>query len=129
MPLHGAAQVRACCVRIVLFHRHHIVMITTITRFALPHRFTREEARAAFLASTPRFRAVPGLLRKFYLLSDDGLHAGGVYLWQNREAAERMFTPEWHALIRDKYGSEATVSWFDSPVLIDNLAGETLADD
>lgn len=102
-------------------------MITTITRFALPQRFTHEEARLAFLASAPKFRETPGLLRKFYLLSEDGLYGGGVYLWQSREAAERVFTPAWHAFIREKYGSEATVSWFDTPVVLDNLVGETLS--
>lgn len=103
-------------------------MITTITRFALPHAFSQEEARAAFLASSAKFRATEGLIRKYYLLSDDRLFGGGVYLWRSRADAERVFTPAWHDFIREKYGSEASVSWFETPVIVDNLAGDTLAD-
>lgn len=100
-------------------------MFTTITNFALPHAFTHEEARAAFMASVPKFRETPGLLRKFYLLAEDGLSAGGVYLWRSREDAERLFTPEWHDFVRNKYGSDASIGWFASPIVLDNVAGET----
>ncbi|HZW72537.1 MAG TPA: monooxygenase, partial [Caldimonas sp.] len=68
-------------------------MITTITTFRMPKPLTREEARRVFLTTAPRYRDVPGLVRKAYVLSEDGATACGVYLWKSRADAEAMYTP------------------------------------
>jgi len=81
-------------------------MITTITAFHLPRPITRDEARQLFLGTAPTYRDVPGLVRKCYVLSEDGRTAGGVYLWVSRSAAEAMYTDEWRAVVREKYGVE-----------------------
>jgi heme-degrading monooxygenase HmoA len=66
-------------------------MITVITRFQLPAGVTADQIRAAFDEAAPRFRNVPGLVRKQFLRSKDCRTAGGVYLW-NDEPAARAFT-------------------------------------
>ena len=103
-------------------------MITALVQFKLPQRLTREEARAIFAGTAPRYREIEGLIRKYYLLAEDGATAGGVYLWNTREDAERLFTDEWKAFIRDKYGAEPSVTYFASPVVVDNAADEIVAD-
>src|SRR5215218_2141671 len=65
-------------------------MITAIVRFLLTPGTTLDKAKALFEGSTPRYRAAPGLVRKYYLFGEDG-SGGGVYLWESREAAERMY--------------------------------------
>ena len=64
--------------------------VTAIVRFALPEGKTREAATAAFEASAPLYRGVQGLIRKYYLLSEDGRTGGGVYLFNSREDAEGL---------------------------------------
>lgn len=98
-------------------------MIITLTQFALPQPITLEEARALFLSTAPRYRDVPGLLRKHYVLSEDGRTAGGVYLWNSRAEAEATYTPAWRAFVQEKYGTEPVVTYLDSPVTVDNVAG------
>ncbi|NHZ89820.1 monooxygenase [Massilia sp. CCM 8733] len=97
-------------------------MIIAMTAFALPKPITREEARAIFLSTAPTYQDVPGLLQKHYLLSEDGATAGGVYVWASREQAEAMYTEAWRAFVRGKYGTEPSVTYFDSPVMVDNVA-------
>lgn len=104
-------------------------MIITITTFNLPKPITRDEARRIFLTTAPTYRGVQGLFRKHYLLSEDGKTAGGVYLWNSRQDAEAMYTESWRAFVRDKYHTEPTVTYFDSPVVVDNIAQQVLADD
>ncbi|MFV0679103.1 YdhR family protein [Ottowia sp.] len=104
-------------------------MITTITTFALPKAITREEAKGIFLSTAPRYQAVPGLVRKCYVLSEDGKTAGGIYLWKRREDALALYTEEWRAFVREKYQTEPQVTYFSSPVVVDNLTHEILADD
>lgn len=103
-------------------------MITTLVQFKLPQPLTRAQAREAFLGSAPKYRAVPGLIRKVYLLTEDGGTGGGVYFWNSRADAERLFDDEWRRFIRDKYDTEPTVTYFDSPVTVDNVAGEIVSD-
>ena len=103
-------------------------MITVINTIRLPKPVTREEARTIFLSTAPKYQGVAGLLRKSYLLSEDGNTVGGIYLWNSRAEAELMYTEGWRAFVREKYGAEPSVTYFDSPVVVDNLTHEILSD-
>ena len=103
-------------------------MITVIVTFQLPKPMTREEARAIFLSTAPKYQGVSGLVRKYYVLSQDGKTAGGVYLWNSLEDAEKLYTNEWRKFIADKYGAEPTLNYFATPVVVDNLIGEIITD-
>ena len=70
-------------------------MITAIVQFKLPNPVSRDKAQQLFLGTAPKYRDAAGLVRKDYLLSDDGATAGGAYLWNSREDAEHMYSPEW----------------------------------
>ncbi len=102
-------------------------MITAIVTFALPQPITQEEAQKIFLSTAPRYQNLPGLLRKYYVLSDDGRTAGGVYLWQSREAAQAVYDDAWRAFVREKYGSEPQLTYLHTPVVVDNLTHEILS--
>ena len=58
--------------------------VTAIVRFTFPEPKSPEAAKAAFEASAPLYRGVRGLVRKYYLLSEDGRTGGGVYLFDSR---------------------------------------------
>ncbi|PKN33261.1 MAG: monooxygenase [Deltaproteobacteria bacterium HGW-Deltaproteobacteria-19] len=103
-------------------------MITVLVQFKLPQPFTRKKAREAFSATAPKYREVRGLIRKYYLLSQDGGTAGGVYLWKSLEDAERFYTSEWKNFIREKYGVLPSVTVFESPVIVDNENGSIVND-
>ena len=103
-------------------------MITVITNFRLPKPITRDEARKIFLSTAPTYQGVPGLVRKVYVLSQEGDTAGGLYLWNSRAEADAMYTESWKAFVREKYGTVPSVTYFDSPVVVDNLTHEILSD-
>ncbi len=98
-------------------------MITAIVQFQLPAPISLEEAARRFESSAPKYKNLPGLIRKYYLRSEDGARAGGVYLWETRQAAEAVYNGEWRARVKQLYGSEPDIAWFDTPVIVDNLAG------
>lgn len=104
-------------------------MIIAFTTFALPKPITRDEARSIFLSTAPKYRGVPGLVRKHYVLSEDGATAGGIYLWNSRPEAEAMYTEAWRSFVREKYGTDPVVTYFESPVVVDNLAQQVLSDE
>ena len=99
-------------------------MITALVQFSLPKPITVQEAKAIFASTAPRYLGMDGLIRKYYVLSEDGQTAGGVYLWASRAAAERVYDSAWKAFVQEKYGTEPRVTFFDTPVLVDNVSGE-----
>lgn len=103
-------------------------MITAIVQFKLPQPISRDKARETFLSTAPRYQDTQGLVRKYYLLSEDGGTAGGVYLWKSREDAARLYTEEWKAFVREKYGAPPAVTYFESPVVVDNKTHEIISD-
>ena len=103
-------------------------MITALVQFKLPQPVTAEKAKDIFLSTAPRYRETPGLLRKYYVLSQDGGTAGGVYLWKSQQDAERLYTEQWKGFVREKYGAPPSITYFQSPVVVDNVMGEIVAD-
>ena len=103
-------------------------MITAIVQFKLPQPIAREKAREIFLSTAPRYLETPGLIRKYYLLSQDGATAGGVYLWKSRTEAEALYTKDWENFIQDKYGAPPSVTYYESPVLVDTVTHEIISD-
>jgi hypothetical protein len=103
-------------------------MITALIQFKLPKPVTKEQAQEIFLGSAPKCQDIPGLIRKYYIISRDGKTAGGIYLWRSREDAERIYSDNWQAFILEKYEALPTVTYFETPVIVDNSTGQTIAD-
>jgi hypothetical protein len=96
-------------------------MITAVVRFKLPQGTNLEAARALFEKSAPNYKAVPGLVRKYYLFGE-GRTGGGVYLWESREAAEPMYSDAWRKMIAERYGAAPEITYYETPVIVDNVA-------
>ena len=94
-------------------------MIVAIVRFPVPGGLTHDAAREAFLASAPSYQGLPGLHRKYYLRTEDGQGGGGVYLWESREAAERVYDDAWRQRLAERFGAEPQVEYLDCPVIVD----------
>lgn len=102
-------------------------MITVIVTFQLPQPMAPDEARKVFLSTAPKYQDVPGLIRKYYVRSPDGSTAGGIYLWRSKADADAMYTDDWRAFVRGKYGSDPAVAYMECPVVVDNLLHEIIA--
>ena len=98
-------------------------MIVAIVTFRLKRPASAEEMTAVFQGTAPKYRNMPGLLRKNYWVSEDGRRAGGIYVWETRADAERVYTAEWKKLVESKYGSAPEIEYLHSPVMVDNRDG------
>jgi hypothetical protein len=102
-------------------------VITTVTTYRLPKPMTPEDAQRMFLGTAPRYQDVVGLVRKYYYLAEDRTTLGGIYLWNSRADAEAMFDESWRSVMREKYQTDPSVTYFDCPVVVDNLTREILS--
>jgi hypothetical protein len=103
-------------------------MIVAITTFAMPKPITLEEAQAIFQTTAPKYRNVPGLFRKHYVLSEDGRTVGGIYFWKSKKEAEVVYSEAWRAFVRGKYGTEPSVAYFENPLVVDNVADKIIVE-
>jgi hypothetical protein len=98
-------------------------MIVAIVTFKLPKPTTVAEITKTFQTTAPRYQGLKGLLRKNYWLSEDGCRAGGIYLWETRADAERVYSAEWQKMVTDKYGTPPSIEYLHAPVMVDNREG------
>jgi len=102
-------------------------MITVLVQFSLPGQLSRAQALAQFEMAAGQFQNVEGLVRKYFLLSEDGRQAGGVYLWTREDLARRAHD-EFRAQIKQRFGADPSVTFFQTPVIVDNLLGKVETD-
>lgn len=98
-------------------------MIVTLVQFEMSPPLSLADAAQRFASSAPKYQNLPGLIRKHYVRSEDGRRVGGIYLWESRAAAERVYSGEWRERVAKLYGVEPVIQWFDAPVSVDNAAG------
>jgi hypothetical protein len=83
----------------------------------------------------PAYRRLPGLRYKIFTLARPDGEFGGIYLWQDRAAADAWFTPAWYARVRQERGVEPGVRMFpveavyvrERPEARTELEGEAVA--
>jgi hypothetical protein len=101
-------------------------MITAIVQFKVADDVGRDEILTNMGNVAPRFESVPGLIRKNFLLDADRGVGGGVYTWESRDAAEALYAEggAWREAIRNLYGVDPEITWFETPIIVDNAIGE-----
>lgn len=91
--------------------------ITTLVEIPLPSGISRENVVAKFVDAAPSYKAVPGLLRKYFIISNTCTF-GGIYLWKDEASAQAWFTQSWKDRVVKTYGKPAAMEWFDTPILL-----------
>ena len=99
-------------------------MITEIVTFKLPAGSKREDVLANFETTAAVWSQNPDLIRKNYLFDEQNSVAGGVYLWREKAHAEKWHGEAFRKRIRELYGAEPSSQFFETPFVVDNVAGE-----
>src|SRR4029453_4958040 len=107
-------------------------MIVAIVSFQMPKDTTPEVMSGPFKAAVPLFQKVPGLLQKYFYVSDDGRRAGGIYVWASRAVADPPHGGGGRgggggAMGKGKFGGRPKIDFLNSPVMIDNRDGTVTA--
>jgi Putative mono-oxygenase ydhR len=103
-------------------------MVTSITRFQLPPGIPLAAIKKGFVEVAPEFKQPSGLLRKYFLISEDGKTGGGVYLWNSMGEARTFSEGVLRAMIKEKFQIEPSIEYYDAPVIVDNVTCEIIAD-
>ena len=98
-------------------------LVVAVVKIPIPQGGTRAQVVAGMVKSIPEYEKLPGLVRKYYTLTDDGKY-GGIYLFENRKAAEDHFNDDWRANIVKTRGAPAEVTYFYVPIVIEGPAAQ-----
>lgn len=103
-------------------------MITAIVTWRAAPGEDRSSILARLRQSIPVYKGRAGLVRKYICLDLEHGRGFGIYLWETREQAEAFYAIA-RPIIRAETGHEPDVQLYDTPVVVDNLTGETLVYD
>ncbi|NER79400.1 MAG: YdhR family protein [Leptolyngbya sp. SIO1D8] len=95
-------------------------MFIVFVNFSLSPTQRPQQLAEDFANISGMFYDVPGLLKKYFTIAEDGHSAGGVYLWESRDAAEAFYTENFQLIIEERYGATPQITYFNCPVLVDN---------
>jgi heme-degrading monooxygenase HmoA len=101
-------------------------MVTVIVNYELAPSLNPEKVRTFYEQAVPKFEQMPGLIRKYFLLSEDGRYGGSVYLWETREQALAFHDERWKEFMRGKYGHRPHVTIYECPIVVDNFTDEVI---
>jgi hypothetical protein len=75
-------------------------------------------------ASAPKYRQIPGLIRKYFIGSMETGRAGGAYEWETLEQAKAYHDEQWAQTMRERYGDDLKVEFFHQAAVADNDGGK-----
>jgi hypothetical protein len=102
-------------------------MITAFVQFTLPTPMPATKLAELSEGTAPLYKDMPGLIRKYYVGTENGSQVGGIYLWESREAGDAVYNDAWRDRVTASYGSPPTITWFNTPVVVDNRSGEIVS--
>ena len=85
-------------------------MIAMLVQLEMSPPISLEDATRRFESSAPKYQNLPGLIRKHDVRSEDGRAAGGIYLWESRQAAEKVYDGEWRERVEKLYGAKPVIT-------------------
>ena len=88
-----------------------------------------QELIAKMNATTHKYEGLAGLTRKYYVMSEDGKHAGGIYLWESRSAAEAWYNEDWMAYMTEAWGEAPLLEYLECPIVVDNELSKAVKKD
>lgn len=111
-----------CLLSLSLIATSENTLITEIVQFDLPKGISREDVLAIYRQTAPVWSKNKDLVQKYYFFDEKESKGGGVYIWKTMDAARKWHGDEYKARIKELYGSEARMTYFDTLLVVDNVA-------
>jgi len=95
-------------------------MHTVMWTFKVPAGTTKDSLRQTIKATAHTYQGIPGLIRKYYGIAEDGNTLVGIYLWESRAAAERLYTADWVAMVTKRWASVPLRQEWETPMVVES---------
>lgn len=95
-------------------------MICEIVTFPAVAGMSRDDLVEDARHVVARWRGEAELVRKHFVVSDDGSTLKGIYFWTSRAAAQNAHDEAWLQQAEKRIGVRPTIDYFDTFMIIDN---------
>ena len=95
-------------------------MIAVFITFRYGENFSAANVRQLAESSRAKFEGMPGLRSKLFSVLPELREARNLYVWDDPEAARRLFTPESRDRIAALYGVQPIIEYAEVCTLVEN---------
>jgi hypothetical protein len=95
-------------------------MHTVMWTFQVPQGTTRQDLVNTINASAHTYQGIPGLIRKYYGIAEDGRTIVGIYLWNAKQDADRFYTPQWVAMVTERWKAAPMKQEWSTPMVVES---------
>jgi hypothetical protein len=100
-----------------------IAMHTVMWTFQVPAGTTKAALRETIEQTAHNYLNVPGLIRKYYGIDDDGRAICGIYLWHSRAQADAFYTPVWVRTVMERWRAPPVRADWETSMVVESEAG------
>jgi hypothetical protein len=96
------------------------IMHTVMWTFKVPDHTTKQDLENTINATAHTYQGIPGLIRKYYGIAENGRTLVGIYLWKSKTDAERFYTPEWIAMVTKRWNAPPVRQQWETPMVVES---------
>jgi hypothetical protein len=104
-------------------------MHTVMWTYQIPAGMTRAQINETIRSTAHTYQGIPGLIRKCYGISPGGASLVGIYLWENEAAARAFHTPEWVAMVAERWGGSPQRQDWETPMVVESAEWRLVAEE
>ena len=102
-------------------------MHTVMWTFKVPATTSKAQLIETVNATAPAYAGIPGLIRKYYGIAPDGAALVGIYLWENRAAADTFYSADWMVTVTERWGAPPQRQDWETPMVVESAQGRLIA--
>ena len=102
-------------------------MHTVMWTFKVPAGTSKTKLVETIAATAHNYEGIPGLIRKYYGITPDGHSLVGIYLWEDRTAADAFYTPGWMATVTQRWATAPERQDWETPMVVESAERRLVA--
>ena len=102
-------------------------MHTVMWTFNVPAGMAKAKLVETINATAHAYEGISGLIRKYYGIAPDGASLVGIYLWDNKAAADAFYTPAWVAMVTQRWVAPPQRQEWETPMVVESAERRLVA--
>ena len=102
-------------------------MHTVMWTFKVPAGMSKTRLVETINTTAHTYEGIPGLIRKYYGIAPDGGSLVGIYLWENRDAADAFYTADWMTVVAERWASPPLRQDWETPMVVESAERRLIA--
>ena len=95
--------------------------------FNVPAGASKSQLVETIAATAHTYEGNPGLIRKYYGIAPAVDSLVGIYLWENKAAADAFYSSEWVAMVTKRWGSSPRRQDWETPMVVESAERRLVA--